>query len=114
VPNTYVGLRISDTFTNWTGMSSTGVGAFNNTCFGILFSDAVQFYQVVNASAGTNNVTIRLGTTNGVTPVLQFNGQQILMTRQTGPGNPSGWADGGAQAWAQNLLNALRNHGLVT
>jgi len=45
---------------------------------------------------------------------LQFNGAQVLTTRQTGPGTPSGWADSTAQTWAGNLLTALQTHGMVT
>ena len=51
-------------------------------------------------------------------PAFQFvvNSQQILSTRKTGPGAPSGFADSTAQTWCTNLYNALASasgHGLI-
>ena len=47
---------------------------------------------------------------------LEFNGTQVVTTRQTGPGTPSGFADSVAQAWCLSLYNALNHtsgHGLI-
>jgi hypothetical protein len=45
---------------------------------------------------------------------LSFNGSQLLTSRQTGLGSPTGWADATAQSWAQSLYNKLSTHGLIT
>jgi hypothetical protein len=40
--------------------------------------------------------------------------QKVVSSRQTGPGNASGWADSVAQTWANNLLTSIRNFGALT
>jgi hypothetical protein len=45
---------------------------------------------------------------------LTLNGNIVVQGRQIGPGNPSFASVADAQAWCQNLLTALRTHGLVT
>ena len=49
-------------------------------------------------------------------PQLTFNQQNVVRVRQTGPGNPSFSTLADAQAWCQNLYNALNpaGHGLLT
>jgi hypothetical protein len=61
--------------------------------------------------------TISLECQFGGGALLKCNGNQVVTTRQTGPGNPSFAALSDAQTWCQNLYNALKagtGHGLVT
>jgi hypothetical protein len=45
---------------------------------------------------------------------LTLNGNIVVQGRQIGPGNPSFASLADAQTWCQNLLTALRTHGLIT
>jgi hypothetical protein len=88
-------------------------GALINIGSGVLFWDGSTTFR---ASVIPSGFLLQDGsaTTSLVLGALRMNGTQVVTYRQTGPGNASGWADATAQAWANNLLTALRAHGLIT
>jgi hypothetical protein len=51
---------------------------------------------------------------NGGGGSVQIDAVTVVKAQQTGPGNPSGWADATAEAWAQSLYTAIKAHGLTT
>ena len=60
--------------------------------------------------AGSNGT----GDLGMLTPTqVLIGGYQVVGKRQSGPGNAASWVDPVAQTWANNLLTALRTHGLV-
>ena len=69
-------------------------------------------------SASVQNIGFTVFGSNGNSSLndgaLYLRNFQVLSTRQAGPGNPSFSSVAAAQIWCQNLLNALRAHGLVT
>jgi hypothetical protein len=80
--STYIGIKVLDNNTlTYTGMSALGVGAFTNNLtngFGILFADAIQFYNAAQ------NVLVRLGVNSLTTANLQLHGQVVVRARYTG------------------------------
>lgn len=83
----------------------------------------------VNLSIGSGGAQVTVGTAavpgattigsgtialSGAPYTILMNGSQVLTYRQTGLGNPTGWADSTALAWAQSLYSKLSTHGLIT
>jgi hypothetical protein len=68
-------------------------------------------YAAFRGPAGTIACLIGASGNDGV---LVCNGGQVITKQQAGPGNPSFGSLGAAQTWCQNLLTALRTHGMVS
>jgi hypothetical protein len=114
--STYVGLKVENNSTTdygWVESGSLGVYKYSTSGNAQLYFDSNNM-PTLNMGRGVSFATINLGFTAGGTQVLYFGTHQVLTIQQTGPGTASGWADATAQGWANNLLTALRTHGLIT
>lgn len=94
-------------------LNSTTTSATANLGFGALV------FQGTTGQIGTFSPLLvsfndGLTTTSLSHGALDIKGVQVVTNQQTGPGNPSFAVLADAQTWCQNLLTALRFHGLVT
>jgi hypothetical protein len=85
-------------------LNNTGIHASNS---GSTTSSSVQNIGFTVISSTNGNSSLNDG-------ALYLRNTQVVGLRQLGPGNPSFSTVSDAQTWCQNLLNALRTHGLVS